>query len=204
MAAALKDCGFTVLEHTNLNRKEMFKAVRAFGDSIERGGVGLFYYSGYGIQVDGKNYLVPVNADSTVDKVKEDVVQHVCLDMQLVLNKMHTAGNRVNILVLDACRNNRFEHGYKSSGGGGLAGMDAPEGTFIAYATAPDKVAADGEGSNSPFTGALVEVIREPGLRIEEVFRKVRVKVQEDTEDRQIPWAASSLVEDFYFCIAQK
>lgn len=116
--------------------------------------------------------------------------------MQLVLDNMNSASNRVNILILDA----DFE---SSSNSGGLATMNAPIGTFIAYATAPDEFAMDGIGDsrNSPFTGALVGVIRAPGLRIEEVFRKVRVKVHKDTEGRQIPWIASSLIEDFYFLL---
>ena len=196
IAAALKACGFTVLKYTDLNRIEMFKAVQKFGERIKRGGVGLFYYSGHGIQVAGKNYLIPVDADIKA----EDEVEFVCLDMQSVLNKMETAGNRVNILVLDACRDNPFASQYKSSGSGGLAGIsEAPGGTFIAYATAPGRVALDGRGSNSPFTEALVEKMNMPGLKIEEVFKQVRQKMKTMTNENQIPWQSSSLTGDFYF-----
>ena len=204
MAAALTACGFTVLRYKNLKYRGMINAVSAFGDSIEHGGVGLFYYSGHGIQVDGKNYLVPVNADSTVDKVKEDVVQYVCLDMQLVLGKMEKAGNRVNILILDACRDNPFESQYKSSGSsGGLVGISkAPKGTFIAYATAENEVAHDGRGPNSPFTEALVKEMRKKGFTIEAVFRKVTESVFNKTKRRQKPWTASSLMgKPFYFVL---
>ena len=196
MAIALAQCGFkTVLKHTDLDRKAMYKAVREFGDQIKRGGVGLFYYSGHGIQVKGQNYLVPVHADIK----EEEEVEVECLNMQLVLDKMERAGNRVNILVLDACRNNNFIK-PKSSGGGGLAGIErAPKGTFIAYATSPNKVAFDGNGSNSPFTAALVDAMVKRGQKIEEVFKEVRKNVLNETSGRQMPWDATSLTGNFYF-----
>ena len=197
MATELKKCGFRVLLHKNLKREAMDKAVREFGDEIKSGGVGLFYYSGHGIQVKDKNYLVPVDEDIEA----EDEVESKCLDMQLVLNKMHSAGNRVNILILDACRNNNFIK-YRSSDSGGLAGIEnAPKGTFIAYATSPNKVALDGSGSNSPFTGALVDVMGKKGKKIEDVFKEVRTKVLKDTKNRQTPWEATSLTGEFYFVL---
>ena len=192
MAAALKACGFTVLKHTDLNRQEMFWAVRAFGDSIKGGGVGLFYYSGHSIQVDGKNYLLSVDADIQA----EDEVKYVCLDMQLVMDKMVTARSRVNILILDASMDNPFERLSSA----GLVQMSVPKNGVIAYATSLGNVALESPTrSNSYFTGALVEVIREPGLGIDEAFRKVRMKVIEETKGSQIPWTMSSLMEDFYF-----
>ena len=199
IAASLrKKCGFTVLEHTNLNREDMLEAVHKFSKSIKRGGVGLFYYSGHGIQVKDENYLVPVDANIE----EEYQVKIQCVSMNSVLEMMENARNRVNILVLDACRNNEFERRYRSSGGGGLAGItDAPKGTFIAYATGPGKVALDGTGSHSPFTVALLEKMTMPGLKIEDVFKQVRTRVTKDTKDRQLPWELSSLTGDFYFVL---
>ena len=195
MAIALEKCGFTVLQYKDLNRPDMFRAVRAFGERIEGGGVGLFYYSGHGIQVADKNYLVPVDADIQA----EDEVEFQCLDMQSVLKKMGNADNRVNILILDACRDNPFATRSKSLGNrGGLATVKAPRGTFIAYATAPDSVALDGEGTNSPFVEVLVEEMQKPGLKIEEVFKQVRKKIKGQT-----PWDSSSLIGDFYFKFPQ-
>ena len=196
MAAALRACGFTVLKHTDLNRIEMFKAVREFGNNIERGGVGLFYYSGHGIQVDGQNYLVPVDADIE----EEDEVESECLGVKLVLAKMETADNRVNILILDACRNNRFGSQNKSLGDGGLANIKkVPTGTLIAFATRPGEVAKDGIGMNSPYTAALVEVMRKRGLMIEQVFKDVREKVKRETAGKQVPREITELEGDFYF-----
>ena len=189
IAAALKDCGFTVLKYTNLNRKEMFKAVHAFGDDINPGDVALFYYSGHGFLVQGGHYLIPVDA-----KIEAEYeVQTECLNVNLVLSVMQNAYSEINILVLDT------DLEIPLSGYDLLDIGPVRNGTFIAYATTPGKVAFDGEGSNSPFTGALVRVMREPGLRIEEVFRNVRMKVIEDTAGEQVPWISMSLVEDFYW-----
>ena len=126
--------------------------------------------------------------------------------MQSVLEAMEHANNRLNILILDACRDNPFEELSRSSGrSGGLAKLDASaeteKETFIAYAAAPGKVAFDGKGSNSPFTEALVEKMKIPGLKIEEVFKKVRKKVLEASEKKQQPWQTSSMVDDFYFVL---
>ena len=138
MAAALKACGFTVLKHTDLNRKEMANAILAFSDSIKRDGVGLFYYSGHAPEVDGENYLMPLDL-----KVNKDIsIKIHGLSMNLVLEMMADAGNRINILILDAAN---------------LAMVNAPSRTFIAYAAAPGTDALDGlfNSRNSPFTGAL-------------------------------------------------
>ena len=195
MEAALKACGFNVLKHTDLNRKEMFKTVRAFGDSIKHGGVGLFYYSGHGIQVDSQNYLVPVDADI---KTEEEVASQ-CLDMQLVLDKMNSASNQVNILILDACRNTPVS-GVKSWGSSrGLANIGEVPGVLIAYATAPGKVAEDGDGPNSPYTAALVKEMHKPGLSISQFFINVRNRVMEATKGQQTPQEVSILTSPFSF-----
>ena len=188
MAAALKACGFTVLKHTDLNRSEMLRAMLAFSDSIKRGGVGLFYYSGSSWVVDSENYLIPVGIKVNEGISTENLVKLHGLSMNLVLEMMADAGNRVNILILDA----------------NMAAMNvSPIEMFVAYAASLDEQAFDGSGSNSPFTGPLVEVIREPGLRIEEVFRKVRMKMIEDPENSQTPWTTSTLMEDFYFVLSE-
>ena len=186
MAAALKACGFTVLKHTDLNRSEMFRAMLAFSDSIKRGGVGLFFYSGHAHPVDSENYLIPVDIKVNEGISVDNQVKLQGLSMNLVLEMMADAGNRVNILILDADT---------------AAMYISTIGMFVACAASPDQRSSDGRGFNSPFTGALVEVMREPGLRIEEVFRKVRTKVVEDTEGRQRPWVMSSLIKDFYFVL---
>ena len=200
VAQALRECGFTtVLQHTDLDLDSMNTAVYNFGQMMEEGGVGLFYYSGHGIQVNGGNYLVPVSAEIQ----KEFQVKTRCFNMDEVLGAMNEAKNRVNILILDACRDNPFERRIKSSGrSGGLAGMDAPSGTFIAYAAAPGRTADDGDGSNSPFTEALVKEMRTAGSTIEDVFRVVGDSVERTTNQGQVPWTASSLRGDpFYFVL---
>lgn len=196
MSRALSECDFTVSLHTNLNLDSLNTVVYKFGQMIKRGGVGLLYYSGHGIQVAGENYLVPVNA-----KIQEEYqIKTRCLNMNEVLEAMKVAGNRVNILILDACRDNPFADRFKSLGsGGGLAEMVAPTGTFIAYATAPGDVAKDGDGFNSPFTAALVEKMHTPGLSIGDLFIDVRNRVRVATSQRQTTWDASSLTGKFYF-----
>ena len=196
MAEALSVCDFTVSMHTNLDLDSLNTVVYKFGQMIKRGGVGLLYYSGHGIQVDGENYLVPVNA-----KIQEEYqIKTRCLNMKEVLEAMKVAGNRVNILILDACRDNPFANRFRSSGsGGGLAKMAAPTGTFIAYATAPGDVAKDGDGFNSPFTAALVEKMHTPGLSIGDLFIDIRNRVRFATNQRQTTWDASSLTGKFYF-----
>lgn len=193
MARALSDVGFDVSLLVNADRREMLGAVRDFGRKIKGGGVGLFFYAGHGLQVDGENYLAPVDAAMT----QGDEVQDYCLAVSSVLRKMETAENRLNIIVLDACRNNPF---IKSrGGGGGLAKMDAPTGSVIAYATAPGAVASDGSGRNGLYTSMLLKHIKTPGLEIGRMFRSVRVDVLEASGKAQVPWESSSLTGEFYF-----
>lgn len=194
VSEALSRCGFKVTKLENANRTEMFSALRNFGQEIQRGGVGLFYFAGHGMQVRGKNYLIPVGADIA----QEDEVPAQALEVDLVLAKMESAKNRLNVLILDACRNNPFGRSFRSASSG-LAQMDAPEGTYIAFATAPGRVAADGSGSNGLFTQHLLANLETPGLKIEEVFKRVRGAVIQDSGKRQMPWDSSSLTGDFYF-----
>ena len=194
MARALRELGFVVDERTNLTMVEMKQAVETFGDGIKEGGVGLFYYAGHGIQVAGRNYLIPVDANIQ----GESEVDYKAVDAGLVLAKMDLAQNEMNIVILDACRNNPFPRSFRSANAG-LASMDAPSGTLIAYATAPGKVASDGTGENGLYTQEVVKAIRRPGIKIEDAFKQVRSGVQTQTQGKQVPWESSSLVGDFYF-----
>ena len=195
MAATLTGLGFEVLAHEDLSYRDMRRAVAEFGERIANGGVGLFYYSGHGVQMNGKNYLVPVDADIK----NERYVAAESIDADSVLIQMQEAKTRVNIVVLDACRDNPFAGRFRSLARG-LAFMDVPAGTYVAYSTAPGSVAEDGEpGRNGIYTGELLKALREPGLRIEDVFKRVRIAVQSRTQNRQNPWDASSMTGDFVF-----
>ncbi len=195
MAKALRATDFEVLEHINLeNQADMKRAIREFGRKIQNGGVGLFYYAGHGIQVDGKNYLVPTKAQIYA----EEEVEYESVDVGFVLSQMEIARNRMNILILDACRNNPFARSWRSSATG-LAFINAPAGTLIAYSTAPGSVASDGTGSNGLYTEKLLKQIRRRGLKIEDVFKNVRSDVLNESNRMQTPWESSSLVGDFYF-----
>jgi len=194
MAAALKNCNFRVMKSINASRRQMRKAIRKFGDEINKGAVGLFYYAGHGIQVDGENYLVPVNAEVYTEAEVEDE----CLKVSSVLRQMESAGNRLNIIILDACRDNPFGRSFRSNNMG-LAKMDAPTGSILAYATAPGSVAADGTGGNGLYTSMLLKHMMEPNLTIERIFKRVRIDVVNTSDKRQTPWESSSLMGDFYF-----
>jgi hypothetical protein len=169
--------------------------IREFGDILkESGGVGLFYFAGHGMQVKGRNYLLPVGEDIQA----EDEVDDQSVSIDLVLDKMETAKNPVNIVILDACRNNPFQRRFRSASRG-LAPLDAVRGSFIAFATAPGSVAADGTGRNGIYTKHLLENLRHPESSIEGVFKRVRLGVLGETENRQVPWDSSSLTGDFFF-----
>ena len=194
IASALRESGFQVTERHNLTQAAMREAIRIFGDELKRGGVGLFYYAGHGLQVRGRNYLVPVKTDIK----REDEIEDQAVSADVVLQKLDAAKNRLNIVILDACRNNPFARSFRSNVQG-LAQMDAPSGTLLAYATAPGSVAADGRGANGLYTQHLVASLKTPGLKIEDVFKRVRVAVKRDSNGLQVPWENTSLEGDFYF-----
>jgi hypothetical protein len=146
------------------------------------------------MQVKGRNFLIPIDAEIRT----EASVRNEAVDAEQVMEQMDAAKTGLNIVILDACRNNPFERRFRGSSGG-LASMDAPKGTLIAYATGPGKVASDGDGANGLYTSEILKVIEEPGLRIEDVFKRVRLNVARATNDEQLPWETSSLVGDFYF-----
>ena len=191
MASTLRQLGYAVLAHENATKREMEKAIVEFGHRLASGGVGFFFYAGHGLQVRGRNYLVPVDAD--IDS--EASTRIAAVDLDLVLEQMAEARNRVNVVVLDACRNNPFERRLRGASRG-LAAVDAARGTLIAYATAPGSVAADGEGSNGLYTEELLKAMRVPGLKVEEVFKQVRIGVMNRSKGAQTPWESSSLTGD--------
>jgi len=194
MSQALRDVGFEVILRENANAADMKRAIREFGSRIQNGGTGLFYYAGHGMQVKGENYLIPINAEI----YGEAEVEYEAVNVGLVLAQMENARNNMNIVILDACRNNPFAKSSRSMDKG-LASINAPTGTLIAYATAPGNVAADGSGNNGLYTEELLSQIRNPGLKIEDVFKRVRANVLKRSGNQQIPWESSSLIGDFYF-----
>ncbi len=194
IAQKLKKFGFDVTLKTNVELRGPESAVRSFGKSLRNGGTGLFYFAGHGIQVKGRNYLIPIGAVLE----SEGDVKYEAVDAGLVLAKMEDARNKLNIVILDACRNNPFARSFRSASAG-LARMDAPTGSLVAYATAPGSVAADGDGRNGVYTKHLLKNMDTPGLTIEKILKNVRIGVLHETGERQVPWESSSLTGDFYF-----
>ena len=193
MAAALQKLGFKVNMKKNANLETMEGAIEDFGNRLKRGGVGLFYYAGHGVQVNGVNYLIPIGAKVN----KESDVRYKAVDAGRILDEMANANNGMNIVLLDACRDNPFGKSLRSASRGLAIVNNSPTGTFISYSTSPGQVARDGEGRNSPYTAALLKHIGEPGLSINDVFIKVRQNVRKGTG--QTPWELSSLEGNFYF-----
>jgi len=194
MAKVLKEKGFEVILLLNANQKKIEDGIRKFGIKLRQGGVGLFYYAGHGVQLKGNNYLVPVGADIQ----SEMEVKYKAVPADYILGQMEVSNSPMNIVILDACRDNPFARSFRS-GTRGLARMDAPKGTIIVYSTSPGNTAQDGTGRNAPFTKHLVKEIRESTLEIDRLLRQVRRKVLQDTANRQMPWAETSLIGEFYF-----
>jgi len=194
MTTNLRKLGFKVMLEKNADQRRMDDAIRYFGKQLKDGGVGLFYFAGHGMQVNGRNYLIPINARIET----ESDVKYEAVDAGRVLGKMEDAGNQLNIVILDACRNNPLAKSFRSDQKG-LARMDAPTGSLIAYSTAPGEVAADGSERNGIFTKYLIEHMMTPDLSIEHVLKRVRIDVAKQTNGRQIPWESTSLMGDFSF-----
>lgn len=194
IADALQEVGFNVMLKINVDHRTMKKAIRRFGKKLRSGGVGLFYYAGHGLQVGGANFLIPIGADIE----DEADIEFEAVDAARVLAQMENAGNKLNIIILDACRDNPFARSFRS-GSRGLAKMDAPTGSILAYATSPGSVAADGDGRNGLYTSALLKHMKMPGLTIEKMFKQVRIDVANGSGNKQVPWESSSLTGDFYF-----
>ncbi len=194
MAKVLKSLGFSVTTLLNASQQEMWDAIRRFGDELINGGVGLFYFAGHGIQVDGINYLIPLDAQIQA----EEEVRFKAVDAGIVLAKMERANNETNLVILDSCRDNPFKRSFRSASRG-LAIMEAPRGSLIVYATAPGSVAGEGSGRNGIFTSAFLKHLNSPGLEVEQMLKLVRRDVMKETRDSQIPWSSSSLMGEFFF-----
>jgi formylglycine-generating enzyme required for sulfatase activity len=194
MATLLKKLGFNVTKLTNAGRRDMEEAINALGRRLKKGGTGLFYFAGHGVQVEGINYLIPIGARIET----EGDVKFEAVNANRVLSKMQDAGNPLNMVFLDACRNNPFARMFRSAQQG-LAPMDAPKGSLVAFATAPGDTAADGRGRNGVFTKHLLRHIPQAGLEVGPMMRQVRAGVQADTDEKQTPFEVSSLTGSFYF-----
>jgi len=199
MANTLRDLGFNLIgegPQLDLDKAGFDQAVQQFGHELQGADVGLFYYAGHGLQVRGANYLVPVGANPT----READVAFQMFDANLVLRQMEGSGTKLNIVILDACRNNPLGGRGLRSTNNGLAKMLAPEGTLISFATQPGNVAQDGADGNSPYTRALVQTIRNPGIDIFRTFNEVGLAVTSATSGAQQPWVSASPIKgEFYF-----
>jgi hypothetical protein len=199
MADTLLGLGFTLIggrAQLDLDKAALDTSVQNFGRQVQGADVALFYYAGHGVQVNGSNYLVPVSANPT----READVDFQMVDVNLVLRQMQGSGTRLNMVILDACRNNPFGARGLRSSDGGLAQMRAPEGTLISYATQPGSVAQDGSDGHSPYTKALATTIQQAGLDIFQTFNQVGLAVKRETGGSQQPWVSSSPIDGtFYF-----
>lgn len=192
MKNTLEKIGFKVIFLSNGDLQSMEENVRKFSSMLREGGVGFFYYAGHGLQVDNTNYLIPVGKD-----IKTEVeVKYKALSVDFVIDSMEHSRNRLNVVVLDACRNDPF-----SRGGGGLAQINNAKGMYIAFATSPGNVASDGSGKNGLFTKHLLENIQKENLTLDAVFKNTRTSVYNESDGRQLPWTSSSVIGDFYFNI---
>ena len=199
MAEALRALDFEVVDGTDLHKRDMMKRIRAFADKLEGADVGLFFYAGHGLQVDGRNFLAPVDAT-----LKSDTdLDFEAIELNLVLKQLERNA-RVSIVFLDACRDNPLARNLVVAGrslsiGRGLAQVEKAVGMMIAFATQPGNVALDGDGRNSPFTKALLQHIASEDASINDVMINVRRDVLDATKGKQIPWENSSLTGQFYF-----
>lgn len=195
MGDNLKRMGFEVTLKVDASRAEMMEMIRTFGGVLAKHkGVGLFYFAGHGAQLAWRNYLIPV--DAQIKNVAD--IGAEAIDMDTLLETMTRARNPMNLIILDACRDNPFG-GNVALQQKGLSQIDAPPGTFLAYATAPGNTASDGLGVNGLYTENLLKEIEAPAVKIEDIFKRVRLNVRMQSKGRQIPWESTSLEQDFYF-----
>ena len=191
----LQKLGFHVNLKLDAGKNEMIEAIRAFGAELGRKkGIGMFYYAGHGAQLAWKNYLIPV--DAAIEKVED--MQAKTVELNSVLDGFINAQNPMNVIILDACRDNPFGNRAQTQQKG-LSQFDAPPGSLLAYATSPGHTAADGDGANGLYTENLLRELKVPETRIEDVFKRVRLNVRKKSAGRQIPWESTSLEDDFYF-----
>ena len=193
VAQSLTELGFRTEAAIDLTLPQLDRAITKFVGQVKAGDTALFYYAGHGMQIEGENYLVPVDFDAK----DETDAKYAAYSASRVQERIEKAGARVILVVLDACRNNPFA--ATRSAGGGLAAMGSGKGTLIAFATAPGKTADDNpKGGNGLFTTHLIEALREPGLSVDQVFNRVRERVYTESKGRQVPWTVSSVIGDVY------
>lgn len=195
VADQMKKLNFEVFAHYDLSLKEMKRAIQDFAAAVRARGkesVAFIYYAGHGVQANGDNYLIPVD-ENIRSEGDVDIDSVSVSSLMSMLDHVETA---VNIVVFDACRVNPF--GYARAALRGLARVDAPRGSLVAFATSPGASAEDGANGHSPYAAALAQALAEPGLRIEEVFKKVRIAVLSATGGKQTPWESTSLTGEFY------
>ncbi len=199
IATTLRSLGFTLVGNgaqDNVDKAHFDRLVQDFGRAIQGADVALFYYAGHGMQVDGSNWLVPTDANPT----RPQDLEFQMVNAELVLKQMDGAGTRLNLVLLDACRNNPFATLGTRAVQTGLAQMRAPEGTMISFATQPGNVTADGSGADGPYATALAAAMRQPGLDIFRLFNQVGLTVKRNTDGAQLPWVSSSPIDgEFYF-----
>jgi formylglycine-generating enzyme required for sulfatase activity len=194
LGEALESLGFRVTTETDLPLSEMKSSIRDFKREAAGADVALVYYAGHGIQIKGENYLVPIGAEMEEEYEAEDE----CLRANRLLSALEASDAKVNLVILDACRNNPFERAWNRSTDKGLVGMGGPTGSLIAFATSPGDVAKNRAGRNSPYTSSLIKQIKKPGIHIEEVFSNVRREVYENTDKKQTPWVNTSILGKLY------
>jgi uncharacterized caspase-like protein len=197
MTEMLKSAGFEVVVAPDLTQSEMRRTIGDFAGkaaALGRDTVTLVFYAGHGLQVDGENFLVPVDARIS----RESDVALQAMRLHDVMNTLSSVPSKIRLIILDSCRNNPFSE-INKTGGRGLAIVDAPAGSLVSYSTAPGTEAQDGDGANSPFTAALLSVAKEPGVPIEQALKRVRYLVHDATNNQQTPWESSSLIDNFSF-----
>jgi uncharacterized caspase-like protein len=207
MAERLTQLGFTVMLHENTTFTQLIEAMREFSVKAASNAVRLVFYAGHGIQSKGRNYLVPVDAEVQ----SEDEISTKSADIGELVDRLGTIKHGINIVILDACRVNPFSSGvivgpdgrrirFRGATTPGLAPLDAPVGTLVAFSTAPNGIALDGANEkHSIYAKHLLANLNTPGIAIEQLFKKVRIGVAEETQRVQVPWESSSLTADFCF-----
>ncbi len=207
VAASLKQMGFAVTLRENTTLRELIESLREFSQRAAKAAVRVLFYAGHGVQAKGRNYLLPVDADIQ----SEDEIAARSADVNEFVDRLGTIQRGINIVILDACRVNPFAGGvivgpdgrrlkFRGATPSGLAKLDAPLGTLVAFSTAPGGVALDGpSGKHSIYTKYLLDYLATPGMPIEQLFKKVRIAVAEETQRIQVPWESSSLTVDFCF-----
>lgn len=194
MEKTLIQAGFNVVTALDADLETMQSAMLEFVGQLNRNSTALVFYAGHGMQANGRNYLLPVDAQLETERS----LRFQALELTDLLEELDASDARIKMVILDACRNNPFERSMRGAGRG-LAAVDAARGTLIAYATSPGSTASDGDGDNGLYTQSLLKALSEPGLKVEEVFKKVRIQVADASQGAQIPWESSSLTGDFIF-----